>query len=467
MDGMVPSQATGSVGVQQQNSEGMSAALSPTLGPIEPASGWFDILDAEVMAEQQQQQQAIINSLVQPSVPSSMASNMASNMMIAQAQQQAHAHGQQRPQYVQYTIQPILQQQHMQQQHIQQQHMQQQPVYHAMQALQPMQMPVQMPVIASAQQAGGAPGTQSATRQDTSGTSQPQGAATATATATAAATAAASTEKRPADPPEEQPPSKKSASEERAAARVERKRDREKRRREDVNKQFDELSTLLQRIAPLPGDRLPGTTEGVTATPQSQSLPSSSALAGPSNRADLLSRTCSVMQEIHDARSALADQVMDLRRKLIESKTNAGCHCGGVSSLQHHVMMMVPMMVPIESVPTNGVPVARVPMANVRNGLLVQAVENYPSLNGAVPPQIGAPGSVLNRVTIQEAASEQSEDTTEAGTEDTRPAQPVYQPGETSRGRSESLAFLSELPEFEKQQEPSAEKESGSYAHCA
>merc|ERR1740139_841695 len=116
---------------------------------------------------------------------------MASNMMIAQAQQQAHAHGQQRPQYVQYTIQPILQQQHMQQQHIQQQHMQQQPVYHAMQALQPMQMPVQMPVIASAQQAGGAPGTQPSARQDTSGTSQPQGAVTATATATA--TAAAST----------------------------------------------------------------------------------------------------------------------------------------------------------------------------------------------------------------------------------------------------------------------------------
>jgi len=443
---------------QQQNSEGMSAP-SPQFGQSDNVNGWFDILDAEVMDEQQQQQQqqlqqlqqlqqqqAIINSLLQPGAQPNMITGQ-SSMSSAQApmpnsqpsmvsagqpsvsvpaqqthqSQQTHTHGQQqqqRPQYVQYTIQPVIQggasqqQQQTAQQHLQHQMSQQQPLFHALQALQPMPAPVPMPIPAAA---------------------------------------LAPADDAPAAPAEgggKRPRVAKSASEERAAARMERKRDREKRRREDVNRQFDELTALLQKVAPLPGDRAPGE-EGGDKIPST-----SSTLAGPSNREALLRRTCSVVQEIHEERTALRDQVMDLRRRLIESKTNAGCRCGGSSTLQHQVMMMVPMMVPIESVPTNGIPVARVPMADVRNGLIIQtapqALECSPDTNAVLsqpsagtPPAPAAPASPGGTPAHADPAKDGEE--------------------EAGEGRRETsgnkLAYLSELT--------AEDKEPGAYAHCA
>jgi len=318
----------------------LSPAMSPILGPIDaPKDAWIDILESEITSEQQQhqqqqqqqqQQQAIYNSLMHPSM---MVTNQdvqqqlqqqQQHLFQQQQQQQSQTQRQSNPQYVtQYTIQPVIQP-----------HPSQQPLFHAasMPSLQTLQsLGVPMPLNLAATQPGAFPSVSvpvsaPAATPDPATATSPAGAVPAGPVPAPDAAGCTS------DPALARDKKKKTASEERAALRVERKRDREKRRREDVNSQFDELSALLRRIAPLPGDKK---MEGGTETP-GVTMPSSAMLAGPSNRADLLQRTCAVLQEAHDERVSLREQCTDLRRRLIESKT-AGCSCSGGSGLQHHV----------------------------------------------------------------------------------------------------------------------------------
>jgi hypothetical protein len=100
------------------------------------------------------------------------------------------------------------------------------------------------------------------------------------------------------------PGSSEEISEEaRARARSERKRSREKQRREDVNKQFADLSDLLKQI-----ELEDLSEEGCKRLPL--------ATASPINRVDLIARTIVVLQRMHNMNKEKKKEIADLKKQL-------------------------------------------------------------------------------------------------------------------------------------------------------
>ena len=130
--------------------------------------------------------------------------------------------------------------------------------------------------------------------------------------------------------------------EEKAQARTERKRSREKQRRSDVNKQFEQLTTVLQRIE--------GETHSAAAAASYAVISNSSA---PSNRADLIARTVGLLNSLHESNKRSKVELQECREQLeraqkageetaakLKESMMAPQNVGG-----NKVIMMVPMMI--------------------------------------------------------------------------------------------------------------------------
>ena len=94
-------------------------------------------------------------------------------------------------------------------------------------------------------------------------------------------------------------------------ARSERKRSREKQRRSDVNKQFTDLTQLLQKI------------EAEDASDEDKKNGSSSSRGltfNPSNRVDLIARTILLMERLHHSNKKRKKEISSLQQQLEEAK---------------------------------------------------------------------------------------------------------------------------------------------------
>mmetsp|Transcript_4410 Transcript_4410/g.5098 ORF Transcript_4410/g.5098 Transcript_4410/m.5098 type:complete len:328 (+) Transcript_4410:72-1055(+) len=151
-------------------------------------------------------------------------------------------------------------------------------------------------------------------------------------------------------------PGSEITSEARAKARSERKRNREKQRREDVNKQFADLSQLLRQIE---AEDL--TDEGCKRLPIVS--------GGPTNRVDLIGRTIVVLERIHKLNKDRKREIEELNKQVGDAKKMAEDTAARLKEAtlyqqgpQKQVMMMVPMMMPPDTVngstggPTAGFP---------------------------------------------------------------------------------------------------------------
>ena len=97
------------------------------------------------------------------------------------------------------------------------------------------------------------------------------------------------------------------SQEQRAQSRSERKRSREKQRRSDVNKQFNDLTNVLSKIE----------SEDVTALGIGRlPLPA----GGNTNRVELIARTITVLERIHDTNKKRKQEMQELVKQLEETK---------------------------------------------------------------------------------------------------------------------------------------------------
>eukprot|EP00548_Thalassiothrix_antarctica_P002931 CAMPEP_0194142454 /NCGR_PEP_ID=MMETSP0152-20130528/11693_1 /TAXON_ID=1049557 /ORGANISM="Thalassiothrix antarctica, Strain L6-D1" /LENGTH=318 /DNA_ID=CAMNT_0038841397 /DNA_START=63 /DNA_END=1019 /DNA_ORIENTATION=- len=139
-------------------------------------------------------------------------------------------------------------------------------------------------------------------------------------------------------------PGSEITSEVRAKARSERKRSREKQRREDVNKQFADLSQLLRQIE---AEDL--TDEGCKRLPITS--------GGPTNRVDLIGRTIVVLERIHKLNKDRKLEIDDLNKQVEDSKKMAEDTAARLKEAtmyqpgpQKQMMMMMPMMMPPDGI---------------------------------------------------------------------------------------------------------------------
>lgn len=97
-----------------------------------------------------------------------------------------------------------------------------------------------------------------------------------------------------------------------AQSRSERKRSREKQRRMDVNKQFSNLTGVLQRI---------GNEENKEAAGgEDESLSSLITSFNPSNRIDLISRTVACLERLHESNKKQKLEIKEQKKELEEVK---------------------------------------------------------------------------------------------------------------------------------------------------
>merc|ERR1712183_1163280 len=122
--------------------------------------------------------------------------------------------------------------------------------------------------------------------------------------------------------------------EEKGGDRAERKRCREKQRRLDINYQFSELTTLLQKID--------AEDENDCENPRKRFKFSSSS---PMNRIDLIAKTISIISRIHSENRKMKVSITEteaeitgLKKKTTEAKENM--------NKSGQMVMMVPMMMP-------------------------------------------------------------------------------------------------------------------------
>lgn len=134
-------------------------------------------------------------------------------------------------------------------------------------------------------------------------------------------------------------------------ARTERKRSREKQRRLDVNKQFTELSTTVRQIeCEMEEYRAP-------------------TMFSPSNRADLIAHTVSLLSALHEMNQKKNADIQNLqeelqRVKLVSEETAAKLKESMLAPQNlgnNKVLMMVPMMISNDNAANNG---ANVPLPN-------------------------------------------------------------------------------------------------------
>eukprot|EP00978_Attheya_sp_CCMP212_P000659 scaffold1312_cov54-Attheya_sp.AAC.3 len=141
-------------------------------------------------------------------------------------------------------------------------------------------------------------------------------------------------------------------TEDKVLARSERKRSREKQRRLDVNSQFKVLTNLLRQIETEDLGTLV-TADAATSTATAGILHNSTSnMTNATNRVDLIARTVSVLERLHELNVTRKREISDLKEKLDATKKTVE-----QVMLQHKeaalfqppkqdkVMMMVPMMV--------------------------------------------------------------------------------------------------------------------------
>jgi len=134
------------------------------------------------------------------------------------------------------------------------------------------------------------------------------------------------------------------ALEAKAQARSERKRSREKQRRSDVNKQFADLTLLLKRI---------NEEESKESEEDSEATKLFLSSFKPSNQADLIAHTTSLLERFHNANKRRKKEVKKLEKDL-EDARKAGEETAArlkeallpPPAASGGKMMMVPMMVP-------------------------------------------------------------------------------------------------------------------------
>lgn len=138
-----------------------------------------------------------------------------------------------------------------------------------------------------------------------------------------------------------------------AQARSERKRSREKQRRSDVNKQFSDLTHLLQRID----------AEDVNADDLNNGATCNRVTFNPSNRVDLIARTIVLLERLHEANKRRKIEISSLQQQLDEAKKAGEDTAAKLKEAMlapagqptnKPVMMMVPMMMSSDS---SGAPV--------------------------------------------------------------------------------------------------------------
>mmetsp|Transcript_36109 Transcript_36109/g.44180 ORF Transcript_36109/g.44180 Transcript_36109/m.44180 type:complete len:391 (-) Transcript_36109:171-1343(-) len=143
-----------------------------------------------------------------------------------------------------------------------------------------------------------------------------------------------------------------------ALERSMRKRSREKQRRCNANAQFADLTTLLKKIESEEGNTPDG---GASAI---------------SNRVDLIARTITVMEKIHNENGKRRIEVNELKEKYdraskkvkeLEDKVQVCEKANSVTKPAQQIMMMVPMMM-------------------APNGNNATGFPMMPSQNGAAPP---------------------------------------------------------------------------------
>jgi len=140
-------------------------------------------------------------------------------------------------------------------------------------------------------------------------------------------------------------------TEDKVLARSERKRSREKQRRLDVNSQFQVLTSLLRQIETEDlGTSVPDAATSTTAAGIVHN--STINVTNATNRVDLIARTVSVLERLHELNVTRKREISDLKEKLDATKKTVE-----QVMLQHKeaalfqppkqdkVMMMVPMMV--------------------------------------------------------------------------------------------------------------------------
>lgn len=173
-----------------------------------------------------------------------------------------------------------------------------------------------------------------------------------------------------------------------ALARSERKRSREKQRRLDVNKQFNDLTKLVSQIEQEEREEDP------TVFRQSFSA---------TNRADLIARTIAHIERLRDSNKRRKTECANLQQQLQDSQKageeiaakykEAVCKNHGMMMPQQskQVMMMVPMMMPANA--TQGMPQfgMQAPMGAMSQFMMPQAFMPQPA---AAPAAAGAAPTV-------------------------------------------------------------------------
>jgi hypothetical protein len=101
-----------------------------------------------------------------------------------------------------------------------------------------------------------------------------------------------------------------------AQARSERKRSREKQRRNDVNRQFAELTECLKKIEVEESQLKLGDNGAAPAAPVPKMPPFSS----PANRVDLIARTIAHLERLHHLHKTSQDKINGLEQQLDAAK---------------------------------------------------------------------------------------------------------------------------------------------------
>lgn len=122
-----------------------------------------------------------------------------------------------------------------------------------------------------------------------------------------------------------------------AQIRSERKRNREKQRRSDVNNQFAALTDLLQSVEGYDLDSDVSDDED-ECEPKKRKINSVGMVnVAPANRVDLIARTIAVMDRLHKVNRSLRQNVKDLRKNL--KKNNGGAAATNSTSAMPGMMM--------------------------------------------------------------------------------------------------------------------------------
>ncbi len=161
------------------------------------------------------------------------------------------------------------------------------------------------------------------------------------------------------------------SEEKKAQIRSERKRNREKQRRSDVNSQFAALTELLKRVEGYDLDSDVSDDEDEKETKKRKVNPVGGVMnITPSNRVDLIARTIAVMDRLHQVNRSLRQNVKELRKTLSkvklgnEKSTNGmnqqgfinGMVGGGMggNSFGGGMMMMVPQQMGCQAPQSQG-----------------------------------------------------------------------------------------------------------------